>query len=142
MPIRIAEAEWHGNLREGRGALRLGDHKHDFPYTFASRFESGKETNPEELIGAAHAGCFTMALVAALGSLGERPEEIRTMAQVSLERDGEGFRIASIVLETKARVPGIDPAKFRTIAEDAKNNCPVSRALAGIDIRMTANLIG
>lgn len=141
MPIRTAAAEWRGNLREGAGVVHLGENKLSAPYTFASRFENAQDINPEELIGAAHAGCFTMALVAALSRMGERPDEVRTAAQVSLDKDGEGFRITRIILQTQARVPGIDPAKFQAVARDAKENCPVSRALAGVEIMMTANLI-
>ena len=140
MPIQTATAEWHGNLRQGRGRLTSETGKLDTAYSFASRFETERETNPEELIGAAHAGCFTMALVAALDRAGAKPERIRTEARVSLEKDADGFRITYIELHTEGTVPGIDAETFARHADEAKRGCPVSRALAGVEIRMTANL--
>src|SRR5205814_9849384 len=107
----------------------------------ASRFEEGTGTNPEELIGAAHAGCFSMALAAGLTKAGHSPTRISTTAQVSLEKVGEGFKITTIELNTESEVPGIDEQTFLEHAETAKKNCPVSQALAGADIKMNAKLV-
>jgi osmotically inducible protein OsmC len=140
MPVRKAEAEWKGNLREGRGEVALESGAFRGPYTFKSRFEDGKETNPEELIGAAHAGCFTMALTAALSRQSITPERIHTTASVHIEQSGGGFSIPRIELKTRARVAGIDAARFKELAEDAKRNCPVSKALASVQISLDAAL--
>src|SRR5688572_33124772 len=132
MPTRRAEAEWKGNLAEGEGNLKLGSGAFEGPYTFKSRFEEGQAaTNPEELIGAAHAGCFTMALTAALSRAGLKPTRIHTNANVKLEKAGEAFTITAIDLDTEAEIPGIDDATFQQHAQGAKQNCPVSKALAG-----------
>ena len=142
MPTRKAEAEWQGNLAEGSGRLKVGSGAFDGPYSFKSRFEDGKSaTNPEELIGAAHAGCFTMALTAQLSRAGITPMRIHTDAKVKLEKVGEGFSITTIELETEADIPGIDDATFQKHPLDAKLNCPVSKALAGTNIRLTAKLL-
>ena len=144
MPTRKAEAEWKGNLAEGSGRLKVGSGAFDGPYSFKSRFEEGQSaTNPEELIGAAHAGCFTMALTAQLSRAGITPTRIHTDtdAKVKLEKIGEGFSITSIELETEANIPGIDDATFQKYALDAKLNCPVSKALAGTNIRLNAKLL-
>jgi len=141
MPTRKAEAQWEGNLAEGGGRLKLGSGAFEGPYTFKSRFEEGESaTNPEELIGAAHAGCFTMALTAGLSRAGHKPTRIHTTAQVKLEKIGEAFSITKIDLETVAEIPGIDDAAFQKFASDAKQNCPVSKALAGTEIGLTARL--
>jgi lipoyl-dependent peroxiredoxin len=141
MPTRKAEAQWEGNLAEGGGRLKLGSGAFEGPYTFKSRFEEGESaTNPEELIGAAHAGCFTMALTAALSRAGHKPTRIHTTAQVKLEKIGDAFSITKIDLETDAEIPGIDEAAFQQFASDAKQNCPVSKALAGTEIGLTARL--
>src|SRR5881628_3175004 len=127
MPTRKAEAEWKGNLAEGSGRLRVGSGAFDGPYSFKSRFEEGQSaTNPEELIGAAHAGCFTMALVAQLSRAGVTPKRVHTNASVKLEKVGEAFAITRIDLETEAELPGVDDATFQKHALDAKQNCPVS----------------
>ncbi len=145
MPIHTASAEWRGKLRDGEGTLSSGSGLlAELPYTFASRFEVRKQqTNPEELIGAAHAGCFTMALVAALDREGQAPERIRTEAQVALAAPTANTPpgIEYIELHTEAVVPGMDPARFKALADDAKANCVVSRALR-VEIRLTANLVG
>lgn len=142
MPSRKAEAEWKGNLAEGAGELKLGSGAFTGPYSFKSRFEEGQSaTNPEELIGAAHAGCFTMALTAALSRAQITPLRIHTTATVKLEKVGEGFSITSIDLQTEAEIPGIDDATFQKYANDAKQNCPVSKALAGTEIHLTAKLV-
>lgn len=141
MPSRKAEAHWEGNLAEGSGKLKLGSGAFDGPYSFKSRFEEGQSaTNPEELIGAAHAGCFTMALTAQLTRAGQPPARIHTTAQVKLEKVGEGFSITRIDLETEAEIPGIDDETFQRYAQEAKQNCPVSKALAGTEIGLTAKL--
>ena len=142
MPTRKAEAEWQGNLAEGSGRLKVGSGAFDVPYSFKSRFEEGQSaTNPEELIGAAHAGCFTMALTAQLSRARITPKRIHTEARVKLEKIGEGFSITVIELETEADIPGIDDPTFQKYALDAKQNCPVSKALAGTNIRLNAKLL-
>jgi osmotically inducible protein OsmC len=142
MPIRKAEAEWKGNLAQGGGRLKVGSGAFDGPYSFKSRFEEGQSaTNPEELIGAAHAGCFTMALTAQLSRAGITPTRIHTGAKVKLEKVGEAFAITQIDLETEAEVPGIDDATFQKYALEAKQNCPVSKALAGTQIHLSAKLL-
>jgi osmotically inducible protein OsmC len=132
MAVRKAEAQWTGSLREGRGELALESGAFRGPYTFKSRFEEGKETNPEELLGAAHAGCFTMALTALLARQQLAPTQIHTTASVHIEQAAGGFTIPRIELRTRATIPGIDAAKFAALAADAKQNCPVSKALAGV----------
>lgn len=134
MAVRSSEAEWKGNLRNGQGKMKLGSGAFEGPYTFASRFESGKGTNPEELIAAAHAGCFSMALSAGLSTAGFTPTRVHTTARVQLEPVGQGFGITKIELQTEAEIPGIDKATFQKKAENAKKNCPVSKALAGPQI--------
>ena len=141
MPDRRAEAEWDGNLREGRGRLKLESGAFQGGYSFRDRFEDGKGTNPEELLGAAHAGCFSMALAAGLTAAGHPPGHIHTTATVSLERVGEAFAITKIALETEASVLGIAPAEFQAQAQKAKTGCPVSKALAGASITLTAKLV-
>ncbi|HMF48088.1 MAG TPA: OsmC family protein [Candidatus Saccharimonadales bacterium] len=142
MPTRKAEAEWQGNLAEGSGRLKVGSGAFDVPYSFKSRFEEDQSaTNPEELIGAAHAGCFTMALTAQLSRARITPTRIHTEARVKLEKIGEGFSITTIELETEADIPGIDDPTFQKYALDAKQNCPVSKALAGTNIRLNAKLL-
>ena len=141
MPTRKAEAEWKGNLAEGSGRLKVESGAFDVPYSFKSRFEEGQSaTNPEELIGAAHAGCFTMALTAQLSRQRITPTRIHTEAKVHLEKVGESFAITQIELQTEAEVPGLDDATFQKYALDAKQNCPVSKALAGTEIQLTAKL--
>ncbi|HYL99823.1 MAG TPA: OsmC family protein [Blastocatellia bacterium] len=142
MPIRKAEAEWKGNLTEGSGHLKVGSGAFDGPYSFKSRFEEGQSaTNPEELIGAAHAGCFTMALTAQLSRAGITPDRIHTEAKVKFDKVGDGFAITRIDLETEGHIPGIDNAQFQKAAQDAKQNCPVSKALAGTEIHLNAKLV-
>ena len=141
MPVRKAEAEWEGNLAEGGGKLKVGSGAFAGPYSFKSRFEEGQSaTNPEELLGAAHAGCFTMALTAQLSRASITPTRIHTEAKVKLEKVGEAFSITEIDLQTEAEVPGIDDATFQKYALDAKQNCPLSKALAATPIHLTAKL--
>jgi osmotically inducible protein OsmC len=142
MPTRTAAAEWKGNLAEGSGSLKVGSGAFQGPYSFKSRFEEGESaTNPEELLGAAHAGCFTMALTAQLSRERLAPTRIHTEAKVKLEKVGDAFSITRIDLQTEADVPGIDDATFQKYANDAKKNCPVSRALAATEIHLTAKLL-
>jgi osmotically inducible protein OsmC len=140
MPIRNAEAVWEGDLQGGKGWMRFGSGAFDGQYSFSSRFEEGTGTNPEELVAAAHAGCFSMALSGALGRAGHPPTRVQTAAKVHLDRAEVGFRITHIELDTRAEVPGIDEADFQRIAEDAKQNCPVSKLYAGAEITLTATL--
>jgi len=142
MPVRQANAVWEGNLKEGHGRVELGSGAFSGQYSFSSRFEEGTGTNPEELIGAAHAGCFSMALTAALGRAGFDPKRVATTAKVRLEKVGDGFKITRIDLDTEAEVPGIDAATFEEHARKAKEGCPVSQALAGTEIHLTARLAG
>jgi lipoyl-dependent peroxiredoxin len=141
MPTRTAQARWEGSLQEGRGTMRMATGAYEGPYSFKSRFEEGEGTNPEELIGAAHAGCFSMALSGGLGSAGYEPESVETTAQVHIDKAGEGFKITRIELDTKARVPGIDRDEFERQAEAAKEGCPVSQALTGTEITLSAELV-
>jgi osmotically inducible protein OsmC len=142
MATRTGSAVWEGTLREGKGTVKLGSGAYEGPYSFASRFESGTGTNPEELIGAAHAGCFSMALSAGLTKAGFPPKRIATTARVHLENVGGGFKIVSIELGTEAEIPGIEDSVFQEQAETAKKNCPVSQALAGTEISLQAKLVG
>jgi len=142
MTIREAEAHWAGSLKQGAGRLRLGSGVFEGAYSFPSRFENGPGTNPEELIAAAHAGCFTMALAFILGEAGNVPERIHTVAKVHLGATADGPTLTRIELETEGSIPGLDDDKFRAFAETAKKTCLVSRALAGVpDIRLTATLL-
>jgi lipoyl-dependent peroxiredoxin len=140
--IRTSKAQWNGSLKDGNGTVSLGSGAYDGQYSFSSRFESGTGTNPEELIAAAHAGCFSMALSAGLGKSGFTPTRISSEAKVHLEKVGEGFGITKIDLITEAEVPGIDEATFLEHAEGAKKGCPVSKALSAVEIVLTAKLIG
>ncbi len=140
MPVRSSEAVWEGSLREGAGRVKLGSGAFEGPYSFVSRFEQGAGTNPEELIGAAHAGCFSMALAAGLARAGFTPQRIHTTADVHLEKVDDAFRITRVDLATDAEVPGIEEVAFQEQAATAKQNCPVSRALAGVEIVLEARL--
>ncbi len=138
---RRAEAEWNGSVIEGNGSIKLGSGAFEGAYSFNSRFgDDTKATNPEELIAAAHAGCFSMALSATLGKAGFTPVKIETKATVKLEKQGEVFVIPNIVLETEAEIPNISDEEFQTLAKSAKENCPVSKVLAGASISLTATL--
>lgn len=133
MPKRSADAQWNGSLKEGGGTIALSSGAYDGPYTFKSRFEEGDGTNPEEMIAGAHAGCFTMALSLILGEAGHDPETIKTTAKVGMAPDGDGFKINRIDLTTVGKVPGIDADQFAEFAQAAKDNCPISKALAAVD---------
>jgi len=127
---RNASAEWKGGLKDGKGTISSDSGVlAGTQYSFSTRFEDGKGTNPEELIAAAHAGCFSMALSAQLGTMGLTPESIRTSAAVSLEKVGDGFAITAVHLTVKAKVPGADAPQFQTAANNAKAGCPVSKVL-------------
>ena len=141
MATRTASAVWEGNLTEGNGSVKLGSGAFEGAYSFRSRFEEGTGTNPEELIGAAHAGCFSMALSAGLGKAGFQPQSVATKATVTLGKVGDAFRITKIHLETEARIPDIDEATFQEQANGAKGGCPVSAALAGTEITLDAKLV-
>ncbi len=141
MPTRHASAVWEGNLIDGHGKMKLGSGAYEGPYTFKSRFEDGSGTNPEELIGAAHAGCFSMALSHGIAEAGFKPKSVKTSAEVSLVKGPDGFRIDAIHLTTKAEIPGLDPAKFKEFAEGAKKGCPVSKALTGVKVTLDAELV-
>lgn len=138
---RKSSAIWKGDLKEGKGTVSLGSGAFSGQYSFSSRFEEGVGTNPEELIAAAHAGCFSMALSADLSNAGYTVEEIQTEAIVSMDKGEGGFEIKGVKLVTKARVPGISMDEFAKIASGAKQNCPVSKALAAVDIQLEAHLL-
>jgi len=141
MATRNGSAEWRGDLRSGDGDLHVGDDVFHGKYSFASRFEEGEGTNPEELIAAAHAACFSMALSNVLAEHGHAPDSVRTLARVHLRQTDAGPTIQRIDLETEGRVPGIDQEHFAKHAEEAKRGCPVSRALAGVEeITLSASL--
>lgn len=140
--IRHASARWAGSLREGAGHVKTETGALDSAYGFKSRFEGGGETNPEELIAAAHAACFTMALTAALSQAGHPPKSIETTAAVQLNKLESGWAINRVDLETTGEVPGIDAAGFEAAATGAKANCPVSKALAGAEIHLKATFKG
>jgi len=140
MSIRNAQARWEGDLRSGKGTMRLGSGAFEGKYSFASRFEEGTGTNPEELIGAAHAGCFSMAFSNMLAEAGHVPTRVDTKARVHLDRVDGKPTIHKIELETEGTVPGISAAKFQEIADKAKAGCPVSRALGAVAIELKATL--
>jgi lipoyl-dependent peroxiredoxin len=140
MPVRTAEARWQRSLQDGSGTMRLGSGAFEGSYSFKSRMEDGPGTNPEELIGAAHAGCFSMAFANGLTQAGHKPQEIRTKASVHFDKGDQGWGISKIELVTEGTVPGIDEATFKRLAEDAKKNCPVSKALAATPITLSASL--
>lgn len=138
MPVRKSEANWYGSLKEGGGRVRLASGLYEGPYTWSARFEEGAGTNPEELVGAAHAACFSMFLSALLTDDGHAPKSIHTTASVHL---GAGPTITKIVLDCRAEVPGLDDARFQELAAEAKQKCPVSKALAAVpEIVLNATL--
>lgn len=141
MAIRNAEATWQGSLKDGQGQMKVGSGAFEGAFSFATRFEEEPGTNPEELIGAAHAGCFSMALSGDLGKAGYTPESITTSARVHLGKVDGKSRITLIELDCQARVPGIEAEQFAQIAEGTKTGCPVSAALAAVDIQLNARLV-
>jgi osmotically inducible protein OsmC len=142
MAVRTSNAEWVGALQNGSGKMALGSGAFEGQYSYKSRFEEGEGTNPEELIGAAHAGCFSMAFANTLATAGHDPQRVETTARVHLVPAEEGPSITQIELETEAEVPGIDEEEFQQLAKTAKENCPVSKALAAVDISLDAKLRG
>ena len=142
MPVRSASAVWNGTLKDGNGTMKMASGAYEGAYSFGSRFQEETGTNPEELIAAAHAGCFSMALSAGLGKSGFNATRVATSARAHLEKVGEGFQITRIELTTEAEVPGLDEATFQQHATGAKENCPVSKALAGVEISLDAKLVG
>ena len=140
MPTRNAEAEWNGDLKGGKGRMKLGSGAFEGQFGFQSRFESGPGTNPEELIAAAHAGCFSMAFSHGLSQAGHVPKSVKTTAKVHLDKVEGGFAITRIELDCQAKVPGIDNAKFQQEAQKAKAGCPVSKALGAINVSLDAKL--
>jgi len=141
MVKRKANAVWEGNLKQGKGKMALGSGVFERSYSFGSRFRDEKGTNPEELIGAAHAGCFSMALANLLAQKGFSPKKIQTYANVNLEKTEMGFTIKSIDLNTEGEIPDITEADFIELAEEAKNGCPVYRALTGVEIFLSSELV-
>jgi osmotically inducible protein OsmC len=140
MPTRNAHARWEGSLKEGRGEVDFGHGAFKGAYSFVSRFDKGTGTNPEELLGAAHAACFAMALSLVLGKAGFTPEYVDATAHVTVAPDDGGYKITKSLLVCEAKVPGIDAAAFAQHAEAAKAGCPVSQALAGTEITLEAKL--
>ncbi|NBV43001.1 OsmC family peroxiredoxin [bacterium] len=141
MSTRTASAQWKGTLKEGKGNLEVGSNAFKVPYTFASRFETGTETNPEELVGAAHSACFSMFVSALLSEKKLTPELIHTTASVTLSRDEVGPKITAIHLESQVKVAGISQADFDEVMQKAKKNCPISRLYEGTPITLTATLV-
>ena len=141
MPTRKAEAVWEGNLRQGHGTMKMASGAYEGPFSFSSRFEEGKGTNPEELIAAAHAGCFSMALSAGLAGAGFTPQNVHSTASVHIDKVGDGFQITHIDLYTEAVVPGIGEEQFQDIAEATKKGCPVSRALSAVEITLRSRIV-
>jgi osmotically inducible protein OsmC len=142
MAVRNGSAEWRGDLQSGAGTVNVGDGVFEGQYSFASRFEEGTGTNPEQLIAAAHAACFSMALANILSEAGHAPESVDTKANIQLRNVDGAPTLTRVDLETEGRVPGIDQAQFQEYADQAKQGCPVSRALAGIpEIALSATLV-
>jgi osmotically inducible protein OsmC len=140
MPTRNASATWNGDLKSGNGSFKGSSGALQGNYSFGTRFESAPGTNPEELIGAAHAACFSMALAAGLGKAGLSPQKVSTTAAVTIDKVGEGFKITKIKLTCEANVPGADAKKFQEIANATKTGCPVSGALSAVPIELEAKL--
>lgn len=138
MPVRHASATWHGSIKEGHGHMQFADYEGS--YSVPSRFEEADGTNPEELLGAAHAGCFSMALSSGLSAAGHAPDSVQTTAEVYIDKLETGWTVTKIHLITKAQVAGIDEQAFQEQAESAKKNCPISRALEAVEITMEASL--
>lgn len=142
MAVRTASAKWEGDLKGGNGKMSLGSGAFEGQYSFSSRFEEGTGTNPEELIGAAHAGCFSMAFANGLAQAGHSPKRVETTARVHFEPVDGGFGITRIELSAEAEAEGLEEDEFQGLAEDAKENCPVSQALKAVEILLDATLVG
>lgn len=141
MVVRQSSAVWEGNLKQGRGRMKLASGAYDGPYTFLSRFEQGAGTNPEELIAAAHAGCFSMAFANLLSQKGYVPKSVKSTSAVTLDIVAGAAQITGIQLRTEVDLPGIEDKLFLEIAENAKANCPVSKALAATPVTLEAKLV-
>ena len=141
MKKRKAQAKWNGNLKKGNGLIKLPTSNQEFPFNFSSRFEDGKGSNPEELIAAAHAGCFSMAFSGLLTEKGYNPELIETKAEVTIEKVEDGFKITKSALDTEGKIPEIKEDEFLKLAQTAKENCPVSQALDSLEITLNAKLV-
>src|SRR5258706_3047526 len=141
MPERNAKATWKGTLKEGKGTMSLGSGAFEGGFSFGTRMGDEKGTNPEELVGAALAGCYSMALNATLEKQGFKPSSVSTDAKVHFANEGEGFAITKIDLRTEAEVAGIDESEFQRIAAEVKDGCPVGKALAGTEIVVDAGLL-
>lgn len=141
MITRTADAHWAGDLKAGKGSIKLGSGAFEGPYSFSSRFEGTKEANPEELLGAAHAGCYSMALANSLANAGHVATSVHTTATVTLAKGDAGFSISGILLKTEAKVPGLAAAEFQKFAEDTRVSCIVSRALASVPTTLDAKLV-
>lgn len=140
MARRTSEAHWEGTLRDGKGRFSTESGEVSGVYSFSTRFEEQEGSNPEELVGAALASCFSMKLAGDVESAGHKPESVRTVATVHLDKGTSGFAITGIDLDAEARVPGIDPAEFEEIAQSSKDDCPVGKALAAVPITLRANV--
>lgn len=140
MPTRNAEATWKGTLQQGTGSYKGESGSLGGTYSFGTRFGDERGSNPEELLAAAHAACFSMALSGQLEKAGGKPESVNTEAACTVEKVGQGFKITTIELRTRVRASGLDEAKFQEAAQAAKSGCPVSQALAGVDIKLDAAL--
>lgn len=140
MSKKKVKVVWKGNFKEGKGRIEFASGAFNQEYTFSSRFEAGKGSSPEELLAAAHASCFSMALAAALSEAGFVPDSVKTEASADLNPDGDGFKISTVDLHTRVQVSGIGETRFQDIAKDAKNNCPVSKALGNVAINFSAEL--
>ena len=140
MPLRDANARWNGHLKDGTGEMSFGSGAYNGAYSFGSRFEEESGTNPEELIAAAHAGCFSMALAGNLGKAGYDPESVQTTAKVHLDKQESGFAITAIDLITEAVVPDIEDEEFQRLADETRTGCPVSQALKAVQINVEAKL--
>jgi lipoyl-dependent peroxiredoxin len=142
MLVRTGDAKWEGTFKEGSGTMRLGTGAFEGAFSAGTRFEEEPGTNPEELIAAAFAGCYSMALTLNLEKAGHTPEHVNTEAKVHFEKLDQGFTMTKFVLSCEASVPGIDDEEFQKIAEATKTTCPVSRALASVPVELTATLAG
>ena len=141
MSKNTASAVWKGDLKNGNGKIKLTSTAIEANYTFSSRFENGKGTNPEELVAAAHAACFSMAFANTVAGKGYKPEEVSTVAVATLSNPGNGFLITQMELTTEARITGIDESTFQALANDAKANCPISKTLSAVNIKLNAKLL-
>lgn len=142
MATRTGEAHWEGTLKGGKGRFSTGSGEVSGVYSFSTRFEEQEGSNPEELIGAALASCFSMKLAGDVGAADHKPESVRTVATVHLDKGESGFAITGIDLDSEAKIAGIDPAEFEKIAQSSKENCPVGRALFAVPITLRAKLAG